>query len=95
MGFAVFVAAYITSKSSGAHLNPAVTLGLAFAGKFSWIFVPGYILSQVLGAMIGSWLCYIIYIDHYRISKMKILLEEHFVQLQQLEILKTIFFRNC
>ena len=62
-GLAVFVAAYITSKSSGAHLNPAVTLGLAFAGKFSWIFVPGYIISQVIGAMIGSWLCYIIYID--------------------------------
>ena len=68
-GLAVFVAAYITSKSSGAHLNPAVTLGLAFAGKFSWIFVPGYILSQVIGAMIGSWLCYIIYIDHYRITE--------------------------
>ena len=35
-GFAVFVGVYISSQSSGAHLNPAVTLGLALAGKFSW-----------------------------------------------------------
>ena len=68
-GLAVFVAAYITSKSSGAHINPAVTIGLAFAGKFSWGFVPGYIISQLLGAMFGSWICYLIYIDHYRATE--------------------------
>ncbi len=68
-GLAVFVAVYITSKSSGAHINPAVTIGLAFAGKFSWGFVPGYIISQLLGAMFGSWICYLIYIDHYRATE--------------------------
>ena len=65
-GFAVFVSVYITSQFSGAHLNPAVTLGLACAGKFSWALVPGYFGAQLLGAMLGSWLAYLTYIDHYR-----------------------------
>ena len=63
---AVFTAAFITGQFSGAHLNPAVTLGLAFAGKFSTELICGYIISQLLGGIFGSWLVYIIYIDHYR-----------------------------
>ena len=65
-GLAVFTAAFITGQFSGAHLNPAVTLGLAFAGNFSTELICGYIISQVLGGIFGSWLVYIIYIDHYR-----------------------------
>ena len=65
-GFAVFVAAYITGQFSGAHLNPAVTIGLVVAGKFSGELMIGYITAQVLGAMLGSWLTYLFYIDHYR-----------------------------
>ena len=65
-GLAVFTAAFITGQFSGAHLNPAVTLGLAFAGKFSTELICGYIRSQLLGGIFGSWLVYIIYIDHYR-----------------------------
>ncbi len=65
-GLAVFTAAFITGQFSGAHLNPAVTLGLAFAGKFSTELICGYIISQLLGGIFGSWLVYIIYIDHYR-----------------------------
>jgi len=65
-GFAVFVGVYVSAESSGAHLNPAVTLGLVMAGKFSWSLVPGYFLAQILGAMFGSWLAYLTYIDHYR-----------------------------
>ena len=68
-GFAVFVAAYITGQFSGAHLNPAVTIGLTVAGKFSTDLMLGYILAQILGAMFGSWLAYIFYIDHYRATK--------------------------
>lgn len=68
-GLAVFVGVFITSEISGAHLNPAVTIGLAVAGKFSWTLVPGYILAQVLGAMVGSGLVYITYVDHYRITE--------------------------
>ena len=65
-GFAVFVGVYVSAASSGAHLNPAVTLGLATAGKFSWSLVPGYFIAKLLGAMCGSWLAYLTYIDHYR-----------------------------
>jgi glycerol uptake facilitator protein len=65
-GFSVFVAVFITSQFSGAHLNPAVTIGLAVAEKFSWALVPGYLIAQLLGAMFGSWICYITYIDHHR-----------------------------
>ena len=68
-GFAVFVSVFITSQSSGAHLNPAVTLGLAVAEKFSWSLVPGYFASQLAGAMFGSWIVYLVYIDHYRQTK--------------------------
>jgi glycerol uptake facilitator protein len=68
-GLSVFVAVFITGQYSGAHLNPAVTIGLAVAGKFSWSLVLGYIISQLLGAMFGSWLAYVVYIDHYRLTK--------------------------
>lgn len=68
-GFAVFVAVFITGQFSGAHLNPAVTIGLAVAGKFSWDLVVGYVVAQLLGAMAGSWLAYLLYIDHYRATQ--------------------------
>lgn len=60
-GIAVFIGVFISADASGAHLNPAVTIGLATAGKFSWSLVPGYIGAQVLGAMVGNvfvWLTY-------------------------------------
>ena len=68
-GFAVFVGVFISAQSSGAHLNPAVTVGLAMAGKFSWSLVPMYFGAQLLGAMLGSWLAYLTYIDHYKATK--------------------------
>lgn len=67
--FAVFVGVFVSAQSSGAHLNPAVTLGFAVAGKFSWSLLPGYLLAQLLGAMCGSFLAYLAYIDHYRATK--------------------------
>src|SRR5438309_5933281 len=51
---AVFVGVVIATPYSGAHLNPAVTLSLAIAGKIAWGKVPLYILAQMAGAIIGS-----------------------------------------
>jgi glycerol uptake facilitator protein len=62
---AVFVGVYISAADSGAHLNPAVTVGLAIAGKFSWDQVPSYVLAQFLGAFIGSILTWLTYKDHF------------------------------
>src|SRR5215471_2710664 len=58
---AVFVGVYSVSSISGAHLNPAVSIGLALAGKFNWEQVPYYILAQLAGAFAGAvimWFCY-------------------------------------
>lgn len=64
-GFAVAMAVYVTGWVSGAHLNPAVTVGLASIGAFSWDLVPGYIGAQLVGAFIGAVLVYITYKSHY------------------------------
>lgn len=64
-GIAVFVAVYVAAEGSGAHINPAVTLGLASAGKFSWDLVPGYMVAQVLGAMFGNTLVWLTYKKQY------------------------------
>ncbi len=64
-GIAVFIGVYISADVSGAHLNPAVTIGLATAGQFGWYNVPGYILAQVLGAMMGNLLVWLTYKKQY------------------------------
>ena len=64
-GIGVFVAVYVTGNISGAHINPAVTVGLAVAGKFSWALVPVYILGQMLGAFIAACLVWLQYRDHF------------------------------
>lgn len=62
---AVFVGVVVAGPYSGAHLNPAVTIGLAIVGKFEWAMVPGYIISEILGAMIGVGIAWLFYKDHY------------------------------
>ena len=62
---AVFVGVVVAGPYSGAHLNPAVTIGLAIAGKFSWSKVGLYILAQMLGAVLGSILMWVVYKDHF------------------------------
>ncbi|SER18040.1 MIP/aquaporin family protein [Pedobacter rhizosphaerae] len=62
---AVFVGVVVAAPYSGAHLNPVVTLALAIAQKFDWIKVPYYILAQLCGAIIGSFLVWVMYKDHF------------------------------
>ncbi len=64
-GIAVFVAVFITGNVSGAHINPAVTIGLATAGLFSWSLVPVYISAQLLGAFLGAVCVWFHYRDHF------------------------------
>jgi glycerol uptake facilitator protein len=59
-GFAVFVGASIANPS-GAHLNPAVTLGLVAAGKTEWADVPAYLIGQMVGAFLGAVLAWLTY----------------------------------
>ena len=65
-GFAVMAGVLIAGPVSGAHLNPAVTLGLAIAGKFEWALVAGYIIAQMVGGFLGAVLVWIFYKDHYK-----------------------------
>ncbi len=65
-GFAVAVAVYVSGFMSGAHLNPAVTVGLAMAGMFPWGSVASYIVAQMLGAMAGALLVWVHYYSHWK-----------------------------
>lgn len=67
--FAVFCGVVIAGPSSGAHLNPAVTIGLAAVGKFDWALAPGYILAQFGGAMLGSGLAWAMYRHHFELTE--------------------------
>ena len=62
---AVAMAVYAVGRISGAHLNPAVTLGLAAVGKFPWGETPVYILAQMLGAFLGAALVWLAYLAHW------------------------------
>ena len=62
---AVFAGVFVSASASGAHLNPAVTIALASAGKFSWSLVPTYIAAQMIGAMIGAFVVWLAYKQHF------------------------------
>jgi len=62
---AVYVAVVIAGPYSGAHINPAVTVAVAIAGKFPWADVPMYVLAQMIGAMIGSSAVWVTYKSHF------------------------------
>jgi glycerol uptake facilitator protein len=64
-GMAVFVGVWCVGEISGAHLNPAVTIGLSLAAKFNWALAAGYIAAQMLGAVVGAVLVFLFYLDHY------------------------------
>lgn len=62
---AVTIAVYWVNSFSGAHLNPAVTIGLATIGKFAWAQVPAYLAAQMIGAMLGAVLVWLAYLPHW------------------------------
>lgn len=64
-GLAVFVGVSVAGPVSGAHINPAVTLGLATAGQFAWNQVLPFILAQMLGAMVGALTVWLFYRHHF------------------------------
>ncbi len=67
--FAVFVGVVVAGPVSGAHLNPAVTIGLAVNGSTPWDQVPVYLAGEFVGAMIGATLVLIHYWDHFKITE--------------------------
>ncbi len=68
-GLAVMCGVFIAGPYTGAHLNPAVSVGLAIAGKFPWAFVVPYIFAQVMGAFCGATVVYIFYKDHFDLTE--------------------------
>lgn len=68
-GLAVFIGAFCSAKYSGAHLNPAVTIAMAMAGKLAVGKVFGYIVAQMLGAMLGAKLVFFFYREHFKATE--------------------------
>jgi glycerol uptake facilitator protein len=67
--FAVFVGVVVAGPISGAHLNPAVTIGLAVNGNLPWDAVPQYLIGEFIGAMIGASLVTLHYWDHFKATE--------------------------
>jgi len=67
-GIAVYIGAFCSSEASGAHLNPAVTVAMAAAGKLEMAKVGGYIGAQMIGAILGGILVYAYYREHFKAS---------------------------
>ena len=70
-GLAVYVAVFVAAPFSGAHINPAVSIGLAAAGVFPWNEVPSYIAAQFIGAMLAALLIWLNYRDHFNKTQEK------------------------
>jgi glycerol uptake facilitator protein len=64
-GMGVMVGAYAVGQFSGAHLNPAVTLGFASIGTTEWSDVPEYLAGEFVGAFIGATLVWLAYLNHW------------------------------
>ena len=64
-GMAVTVAVYLVGPISGAHLNPAVTIGLAAIGRFPWADVPAYVAAQIIGGFLGATIVWLAYLPHW------------------------------
>jgi glycerol uptake facilitator protein len=64
-GLAVMTAAFAVGQFSGAHLNPAVTIGFAVEGSTEWSDVPEYLAGEFVGAFVGATLVWLSYLDHW------------------------------
>lgn len=67
-GMAVALAVYSVGRISGAHINPAVTVGLASTGNFPLVDVVPYIIAQLLGAFTGAVLVFLAYSNHWAVT---------------------------
>ena len=65
----VFIGVFCAQQFSGAHLNPAVTLAMAAAGKFAWAKVPGYMVAQMVGAFAGGSIVFLFYREHFKATE--------------------------
>ena len=65
-GMAVMVPAFSFGAASGAHFNPAVTIGAAMRNGLSWGMVPGYIIAQMLGGFVGAAILMVLYGDQIK-----------------------------
>lgn len=70
-GLGVTMGVYAVGSFTGAHLNPAVTLGFAAAGDFPWAKVPMYVSAQIVGAIIGAVIVFFNYLPHWKETKDK------------------------
>jgi len=68
-GMAVAMAIFAVGRFSGAHLNPAVTLGLATIGSTEWSDVPEYLAGEFVGAFVGAGLVAAAYSNHWRVTE--------------------------
>lgn len=68
-GVGVAVAVYAVARISGAHINPALTLALAAIGQFSWSLVPGYIIAQMAGGVLGGIVVWLAYLPHWAVTE--------------------------
>ena len=59
-GLTVVTGAYALGPISGGHFNPAVSVGLAMGGRFAWAELPGYVIAQLLGGVVGGGILYVI-----------------------------------
>ena len=66
---AVMVPAFSFGAMSGAHFNPAVTIGAAIRGGFSWGLVPGYIVAQMCGGFVGAAILILLYSDQIKATQ--------------------------
>ena len=67
-GLVVMAMIYTFGDVSGAHLNPAVTLGFAVAGRFEWKNIPGYVLAQIIGALAASGVLHLLFPTHEKLG---------------------------